>query len=167
MLKELPTVCDRGTKKASNGYKYRWNGFKLHLDVDDNGIPISAVLTSASMHDSQAAIPLALMTNQRVVNLYDIMDSAYDAEPIKEHSRSLGHIPIVDHNPRRGEKIDFDPAKSIRYNIRTTVERANARLKTEFGALMIKVKGALKVFAHLMFGVLALAADQMLKMAQR
>lgn len=166
MLKELPTACDRGTKKDSKGYKYSWNGFKLHLDVEDNGIPISAILTSASMHDSQAAIPLAVMTSQRVVNLYDLMDSAYDAELIKEHSRSLGHIPIVDNNPRRGEKIEFDPAKSIRYNIRTTVERAYSRLKNEFGARMVMVKGALKVFAHLMFGVLVLAADQLLKLAQ-
>ncbi len=166
MLKELPSACDRGTKKDSKGYKYSWNGFKLHLDVDDNGIPISAILTSASVHDSQAAIPLAAMSSQRVVNLYDVMDSAYDADLIKEHSRSLGHVPIVDHNPRRGEKIEFDPAKSIRYNIRTTVERAYGRLKDEFGAKMVMVKGAAKVFAHLMFGVLVLAADQLLKIVR-
>lgn len=166
MLAELPTVCDRGTKKNSNGYKYSWNGFKLHLDVDDNGIPISALLTSASMHDSQAAIPLAEISRRRVVNLYDVMDSAYDAELIKEHSRSLNHIPIIDNNPRCGEKIEFDPAKSIRYNIRTTVERAYGRLKNEFGAKMVMVKGAAKVFAHLMFGVLVLAADQLLKLVQ-
>jgi len=166
MLRELPTACDRGTKKNSNGYKYSWNGFKLHLDVDDNGIPISAILTSASVHDSQAALPLALISRQRVVSLYDVMDSAYDAEPIKEHSRSLGHVPVVDSNPRRGEKIEFDPAKSIRYNIRTTVERAYSRLKEEFGAKMVMVKGFSKVFAHLMFGVLALAADQLLKLVR-
>jgi len=166
MLEELPTACDRGTKKDSKGYKHSWNGYKLHLDVDDNGIPISAILTSASLHDSQVAIPLAMMTSKRVVNFYDLMDSAYDAELIKEHSRGLGHVPIVDHNPRGGEKIKMDPAKSIRYNTRTSVERANGRLKEEFGACMVRVKGAAKVFAHLMFGVLALAADQLLKLVQ-
>jgi hypothetical protein len=33
------------------------------------------VLTSASLHDSQAAIPLATMTASRVINLYDLMDA--------------------------------------------------------------------------------------------
>jgi len=78
MLAELPTACDRGTKKDSKGYKHTWNGYKLHLDVDDNGIPI----------------------------------------------------------------------------------------KEEFGACMVRVRGAAKVFAHLMFGILALAADQLLKLVQ-
>src|SRR3954463_1926203 len=37
-----------------------------------------AVLTAASTHDSQAAIPLARLSRQRVVWLCDVMDSAYD-----------------------------------------------------------------------------------------
>ena len=45
----------------------------MHLDVADGQIPISAVLTSASVHDSQVAIPLATMTAQRVTSLYDVM----------------------------------------------------------------------------------------------
>jgi hypothetical protein len=49
-----------GTKKNSKGYKESWIGYKLHLDVADGQIPISCILTSASLHDSQAAIPLAL-----------------------------------------------------------------------------------------------------------
>jgi len=166
MLKELPVVCDRGTKTDSRGFKYSWSGYKLHIDVEDNGILISALLTSASLHDCQAAIPLALISSGRVVNLYDVMDAAYDAASIKEHSRGLNHIPIIDSNPRRGKKVEFDPAKSIRYNTRTSVERAYSRLKGEFGAKMVKVKGAAKVFTHLMFGILVLAADQLLKLVR-
>ena len=37
----------------------------------DGGIPISCILTSASLHDSQAAIPLATMTAERVTNLVE------------------------------------------------------------------------------------------------
>jgi hypothetical protein len=58
------------------------------------------VLTAASVHDSQLAIPLATMTAARVTNLYDLMDSAYDDAEIKQHSRDLGHVPIIDTNPR-------------------------------------------------------------------
>ena len=45
------------------------------------------------------------------------------------------------------------------------LERVNARLKDEFGGRQIRVRGAAKVMAHLMFGVLALTADQILKLA--
>jgi len=38
-----------------------------------------AVLTSASVNDSQVAIPLAQMSAARVTALYALMDSAYDA----------------------------------------------------------------------------------------
>jgi len=31
-------------------------------------------------------------------NLYDLMDSAYDASEIKNHSLELGHVPIIDVN---------------------------------------------------------------------
>ena len=44
------------------------------------------------------------------------------------------------------------------------VERVNARLKDEFGARTVRVRGAVKVMAHLMFGVLALTADQLLRL---
>lgn len=59
------------------------------------------------MHDSQAAIPLALMTAERVTNCYDLMDAAYCSSVLREHSRSLGHVPLIDHNPRTGEKIEL------------------------------------------------------------
>jgi hypothetical protein len=43
------------------------------------------------------------------------------------------------------------------------VERANARFKDEFGSRFIRVGGHAKVMAHLMFGILALIADQLLR----
>jgi hypothetical protein len=179
MLKDLPRHCDIGTKKSSQGHQQYWRGYKLHLDVADGQVPISAVLTSASVHDSQVAVPLITMTSQRVVHLYELMDSAYDADPIHEHSRQLNHVPIIAPHPRRGSrkpsqlpKVFPDrPASQLtwaqqdRYKIRTIIERVNARLKDEFGGRQIRVRGSVKVMAHLMFGVLALTVDQWLRMA--
>ena len=166
MVADLPTRCDRGTKRNSKGYKESWNGYKLHMDVADGQIPITPLLTSASLHDSQVAIPLAAMSSARVTSLYDLMDSAYDCEAIKDFSRKLGHVPIIDPNRRQGEKRELDPAEKIRYNERTAVERVFGRLKDEFGGRMIRVRGASKIMAHLMFGILALTADQLLKLVQ-
>ena len=179
MLKDLPRQCDIGAKTSSQGHRNYWRGYKLHLDVADGQLPVSALLTSASLHDSQVAIPLMTMTSERVVHLYELMDSAYDAESILAHSRQLNHVPIVAPHPRRGTKKSSQMQKVFpdrptpqlgwaeqeRYQIRTMSERVNARLKDEFGASQIRVRGAAKVMAHLMFGVLALTVDQWLRMA--
>ena len=100
MLEDIPTRCDRGTKCNAQGYKVSWNGYKLHLDTADCGVPIAALLSSASMHDSRAA------------------------------------------------------------------ERSNARLKDELGGNNVRVQGGTKVMGHLMFGVLALSADQLMRLRQ-
>lgn len=177
MLDDLPTDCAVGTKKNSKGYKETWIGYKLHIDVADGQIPISCILTSASVHDSQAAIPLATLSAERTTNLYDLMDAAYDAEEIRQHSRSLGHIPLIDINTRgnkalaeelevearRRKRIGFQLPEDVRYNERTAGERVNGRLKDEFGGRHVRVRGATKVMCHCMFGVLALTADQLLR----
>ncbi len=164
-LKELPVLCDRGTKKNSKGFKKTWIGYKLHADVNDCGLPVSLVLTAASVHDSQVAIPLMKMSSAKVDYLYDLMDSAYDARSIYDVSRNLGHVPLIDKNPRGKEVVPMAPHEAVRYNERTAAERFNSRIKEEFGARNIMVRGAQKVKMHLMFGVLALFADQLLKLA--
>ena len=166
MQEELPRACDRGTKCNAQGYKVSWNGYKLHMDTADCGVPVAAILSSASMHDSQAAIPLSRLTAARVTNFYDVMDAAYCSAELRAHCKDLGHVPLIDHNPRGGEKIEFDPAEAVRYNERTVAERMNARLKDEFGGNHVWVKGNTKVMSHLMFGLLALAVDQLMRLLQ-
>ena len=161
-LKDLPEVqCEKGTKKNASGYKYSWNGYKLHLDVIDGDIPISAVLTGAAIHDSQLAIPLAQMSSSRVTSLYDLMDAAYDAGPIKEAIENLGRMPIIDPNPRGGPKVELPADRLERFKNRSSVERVNGNLKDNFGGRAIRVKGATKVMCHLMFGLIALTAAQL------
>ena len=176
MIADLPKQCDKAGKTNSKGHLHYWIGYKLHLTADDHGIPLAGIISSASMHDSQAAIPLAKLTAQRVDNFYDLMDSAYYAPGIIEHSKLLGHIPIIEQPAGRGEKeekeqekkawktLNLKPAEMERYKIRTTIERVMSRLKDEFGAIFVRVRGAAKVTTHLMFGVLALAADQFIKL---
>ena len=83
---------------------------------------------------------------------------------IREMSARLGHVAIIDHNPRRGEKIEFSPAQTLRYNERTAVERVNSHLHEEHGGRHVRVRGPVKVAAHLAFGLLVIAAEQMLRM---
>ena len=49
------------------------------------------------------------------------------------------------------------------YDFRTIVERVNGRLKDEFGGRFLRVRGAIKVKCHLMFGIVVLAVDQIIR----
>ena len=177
MIADLPSACDVGAKTNSKGHLQWWRGYKLHITASDNEIPLATLLTSASLNDSQAVIPLAKITKQRVDNFYDVMDGGYACEDVVAHSKSLGHVPIIDW-PAKGhpenkeikeaehlacETLNLHSHTKKRFEIRTSVERVFSRLKDEFGARFIRVKGAEKVLTHLMFGILALTADQLLK----
>ncbi len=58
-----------------------------------------------------------------VTSFYDLMGSAYDAGNIRKVSEALGHVPIIDANPRRGKReavgdpvacYTFVPAERVR-----------------------------------------------------
>ncbi len=166
-LLELSKCCDWGTKTDTGGHKYSWKGYKTHIDWASGMLPITVVTTSASVHDSQLAIPMARITAKRVKSEYALMDSAYDASQIRIATEELGVVPIIDPNPRRGgvapQKV-FDADMIERYKDRSTAERGNGRLKDEFGLRRLRVRGHAKAHAHIMFGIIALFADQILKL---
>jgi hypothetical protein len=178
MCADLPTQCDVGTKKNSKGFKESWTGYKAHIDVACGQIPVSFILSAASLHDSQAAIPLMTMTAERIDYLYEVMDAAYDADAIHKHSQTLGHVAVIDPNYRadhalaeqwaaevkRCSFINMPDCDDVIYDFRTMAERVNARLKDEFGGRFVRVRGAVKVKCHLMFGILALTADQLIRL---
>lgn len=88
---------------------------------------------------------------------------------------------IAQTNPRRGEKIPFDPAQKARFANRSSVERVNSDLKDNHGGNHIRVKGHSKFMSlrlrlekpsrkfemplcHLMLGLLVIAASNMFTM---
>jgi hypothetical protein len=178
MLADLPRACDVGAKRNAKGYQETWTGYKLHIDTADGEIPISCVLTGASVHDSQVAIPLATITAGRVTNLYDLMDSAYDVAAIKQHSRDLNHVPIIDINPRatpglkqeladeakRLRRVGHRMAEQVRYGERSAAERVNGGLKDNHGGRTVRVRGPDKVMCHLMFGILSFTVLQLVRL---
>ena len=179
MLGELPRDCGKGVKQNAQGYRTQWTGYKLHIDTADGDIPLSAILTSASTHDSQAAIPLATMTAMRVTSLYDLMDTAYDADEIKAHSRSLGHVPIIAPHPRgtvrkkeqlaeakRRACANWRPPEDLRYQQRGAAERVNANFKDNFAGRLIRLRGADKIECHCLLALTAIAAIQIVRLLE-
>ena len=162
-LSELPRSCDIGAKTNSKGNTEYWIGWKTHIYWADGAIPLTAITTSASLQDGQAAIPVLKLTAGRAFVLYDLMDRGYDSDVIRQASRELGHVPLIDFQKRGSTLRVFDPAEADRYKNRTTAERGFSRLKDEFGLRNLRVRGHPKAHMHIMFGVLALFADQLLK----
>lgn len=163
-IKELNRACAWGGKKNSKGKTHYWPGYKLHLDVTDSGIPVTAVVTGANVHDSQLAIPMEKMTERKVTHLYSLMDAAYDAPQIRDYIRGKGRIELIDFNKRRKTfQREMAPHEKEVYKIRSTVERANSHLKDWFIPDKIYVKGYKKVNCTLMTAVLCLSAVKILQ----
>ncbi len=57
-------------------------------------------------------------------------------------SERLGHVAITDHNPRRGEKLEFSPAEAVRYRQRSSTERVNSHLHDNHGGRHVRVRTA-------------------------
>lgn len=178
ILQSLPKVCDRGLKRNAHGYHVSWHGYKLHTSVDDHGIAIAAIVTSASCNDGTVAIPLAIKSDKVAHNFYDLMDAAYDHPEIKEHSRSLGHIPIIDacphnkaqktqkeHEMSTRKKLNLTTAEDQRYKNRFPRESFHAVYKDYYGGRTQFYRGIDKVSCHVLFGILALTASQILNLS--
>lgn len=179
IIEDLPKSCDKGMKKSAQGYTMIWKGYKLHTAIDDNCIPLAAILTSASTNDCEVAIPLGKKSEQVVLNLYDLMDAAYDHPEIKMQSFITGRVPIIDKCPankiqkiekakekERRKSLNFQTAEDKRYKHRFSKERFHSLYKDFYGGRTIHLKGHKKVFCHVMFGVLVCAAVTLIRLVQ-
>ena len=55
-------------------------------------------------------------------------------------------------------------AQDVRYNERTSAERVNANVKDNHGGDTARVRGNAKVMCHLMLGIVAIGAVQILRL---
>jgi hypothetical protein len=141
-----------------------WKGYKLQPWRKRCGIPITAVVTGANVHDSQVAIPMEKLTASRVTHLYSPMDCARDAADIRSWISACGRKAIIEPNKRGGKTAQaMDPATRRRYAIRSTVERSNAHLKDRLLPSKLLVKGHKEVSFCLLSGVVCPAAVKILQ----
>ena len=182
MLSLIGTDCNTSIKQNSKGNRHKWTGGKLHLSVVDGDIPITAIYSSASVHDSSLALPLIKQSSEKVNYLYDLADAAYDTRIIKDYSKKHNHRPIIDINPKNSKKLKaqislaksekkilqplrlYNDSDDRHYNQRTSVERVNAYLKDSYGCSKIYYQGAKKVASVLAFAVLSVCITQSLKL---
>ena len=170
----LPQHCDWGCKRDSKGKKKTWRGYKLHVSCADGDIPLAAFLSSANLHDSKAMIPMMQKVSECFDYFYDLADAGYDAAEIRQTSIDMRHVPIIDRNPRRGEKnaddkggrtVGIIDATTRRYFVRSGIERVFSHLHEAHGGKSVRVRGHKKVFLHLMLGLIVVTAEQIFSAA--
>ena len=66
MLSLISKECGVGIKQNSKGNREVWIGGKLHISTVDGDIPITAIYSSANVHDSSVALPLIGETSKKV-----------------------------------------------------------------------------------------------------
>ena len=166
MLADLPHHSDWGVRLDERGRKQCWKGYKLHCDLSDSGLPLSYLLTAASLHDSQAAIPLATLTSRRFTALYELMDAGYYSPRIRQCCEQLGHVVLIPDVPRPGQpKRAFSPAQRQRYEQRRIIEQFFALLKDHFGLRFIRVRGHGKVLLQVQLAILILTLERVLRLS--
>lgn len=167
ILEDLPDVCNFGAKKDSNGKGFKWKGYKLHAAVNDYNIPIAAVVTSASVNDTLCAIPLVRIVEQRVDNLYYLMDKGYDSAATHAEVKSHGKVALIDFNHRGNEKDarSFDVNEKRHYGNRAFSESFFSHLKMQYLPNYILYRGIKKVTSVLNFALSVITAVQIVKYA--
>lgn len=85
LLKMPPRPCDTGTNSNVQRCKHRLNDASCttYGRLRDSDVRL---LTSASVHDSMAAISLSVMAAQRVTNCYDLMNATYCSVVLRQYS---------------------------------------------------------------------------------
>lgn len=100
-----------------------FKGFKVHVSVDQLGLPRKALITPGNRYDSPF-LP-ELIAGQRTE--FVLGDAAYDAKSNRKACKEIGAKPCFAKNPRRSGKRRYTPTllKRKRY----IVEQFNSRLK--------------------------------------
>jgi hypothetical protein len=167
IFSSLPVVCNYGSKNDSNGNQHTWKGYKLHIAVNDYNVPVASIVTSASTHDSLCAIPLIRITEDRIDNLYYLMDKGYDSSAIRTEADNHDKVALIDFN-HRGNKNDtreFDSNEQRHYGNRAFSESCFSNLKMQYLPNYILYRGISKVKCLLNLALSVITATQIIKYA--
>ena len=105
-------------------------GTKRHILTDQDGIPLSVVITAANTHDMKAAISVldnievkrpSSKINKKKQNL--CLDKGYDFQEIEKEVIKKGYLPHIRH---RGERVVVTNHFYHHHSRRWVVERTNS-----------------------------------------
>ena len=153
---------DRRDPDAKVGFYSRgmFKGFKVHISVNQLGLPLKALVTPGNRHDSPF-LP-ELIGGQKPK--YVIGDAGYDSKKNRKACRDVGAKPCIATNPRRSGKRRYTPPLCKRYHY--IIEQFNSRLKEMLQGCWRRFKGLAKkatVVYSALIAMLAIALQALLQ----
>jgi len=136
-----------------------FKGFKVHVSVDQLGLPQKALVTPANRHDSPF-LP-ELISGQKPKHV--IGDAGYDSKCNRKACRDIGAKPCIATNPRRSGRRRYTPSLCKRYHY--IVEQFNSRLKEMLQGCWQRFKGLARkatVVYSALIAMLAIALQALL-----
>jgi len=98
---------DWGDPEAGRGFfRGPFKGFKVHVSVDQLGLPRKAIVTPGNRHDSPFLPELIAEQKPK----YVLGDAGYDSENNRKACRDIGAKPCIATNPRRSGKRRYTPS---------------------------------------------------------
>ena len=111
-----------GWRQSGHGTYKRGLNTKIHLAVDANGMPVRAIVTAGTVHDSKQAIPLI----DGISAEWLLADKGYDNNKILEYAIQAGMQVVIPPKKNRKEQRKYD---EYLYKLRHLVENAFLHLK--------------------------------------
>lgn len=125
-------------------------GYKVHIMSEaERGLPLTAMVLPASVHDSQPFYQLFDYTTQNFVMQIGgkfLADSAFDAATIRQRVRDKNMIDVIAINGR-GHYPSETP-KDRDYGNRWFLEQLNSRLDMMYNLTVHRMKGIKRVTVH-------------------
>ena len=137
-------------------HRGRFKGFKLHVVVNQLGLPLKAIVSSGNRFDS-IFLPKLI---EDIEAEYVLADAGYDS--LKNHKavKAIGAVPIIAVNPRRRGK-ECKVSKAVFFGGRRyPVEQFNCHVKhNNLRSCWIRPKGLVKKSAMVMAGLICVEAN--------
>ncbi len=171
-------VTSKLDKEARFGKSTRlgwYNGYKLHLICDSQGIPLSFGITTANIHDSRCEYLIDSLS--RIKPGADIIaDKGYDVSRLLKYSKDLDINLICPLNKRKAKIIELDKIKDplrrsnytylvsetgkMRYGKRWEIERLFGNLKENYSIDNHRVRGISRKFFNVSFKLLLFTIEK-------
>ena len=151
-LQGAPTCCWGSRRKSKDGPHKRGLNTKIHLAVDAHGMPLRAIITEGSKHDSTQAGSLIEGIPAEIL----LADKAYDAEAIVQQAIDQKMLPNIPNKKNRKHPRTFD---ADLYKLRHLAENAFLHLKRWRGIATRYAKNASSFLAAVRIRYIALWAN--------
>jgi transposase len=135
----------------------KFRGFKLHAAVNQEGLPLRAVVTPGNCYDS----PFLPKLIQDLEADYVLADAGYDSKVNSKAAKSIDAEPVIAPNPRRGKRKKIKHAKLLRTK-RYVIEQFNGHMKANvLKECWVRPKGLVKKAAMVLAGLISYDAEAM------